>query len=107
MTVGHSLRLLGCCLARLPPLLASSISKLLHHCRSDDGKHLLSRRPFEVFALALDLGNITSTSEPIVWSLGVVRNPVVAYTTGTGQSQTRVPYFLAQYNSIPDAVSVP
>ncbi len=62
--------------------------------------------PIEVFALALDLGNITSTSEPVVWSLGVIRNPVVSYTTGTGQSETRVPYYLAQYSNIPDAVNV-
>lgn len=58
-----------------------------------------------MFSLALDLGNITSTSEPIVWSVGVVRNPVVSYTTGSGQSQTRVPYFLAEYSSVQDAVS--
>lgn len=60
-----------------------------------------------MFALALDLGNITNMSEPVVWSIGVVRNPVVAYTTGAGKSQVRVPYFLIEYNSISDAVSAP
>ena len=61
-------------------------------------------RPFEVFSLSMDLGNITATTEPIVWSLGVVRDIAVNYTTGTGILESRVPYFKTQYPDIQGAV---
>ena len=67
---------------------------------------LISLSPYLSFALAFDLGNITSTKAPIVWSLGVVRNPVVSYLTGSGQVQPRAPYFLTKYNNVQDAVSL-
>lgn len=67
---------------------------------------LTMRRPDLAYALTTDLGNITNTESPIVWAFGLVRNPVVSYTKGSGQSQIRMPYFLTQYNGIEDAVSL-
>lgn len=57
-----------------------------------------------MFALSMDLGQITATSAPVVWSLGVVRDVAVNYTTGSGKSESRVPYFKSQYHDIQSAV---
>jgi len=35
-----------------------------------------------VMAYALDLGKITRTSNPLVFGMGLIRNPVVSYRTG-------------------------
>ncbi|PCH43422.1 DUF1793-domain-containing protein [Wolfiporia cocos MD-104 SS10] len=59
---------------------------------------------FPVFAIAVNLGLITSTANPVVWALGYVRNPVIKYTTPTGESQLRYPYWATQYSSIPDVI---
>lgn len=107
MTVVHSLRLLGCCRVLPPHLTASLTSESLCRRCSNYSPYSWQTSPFEVFAFALDLGNITSTPEPIVWSIGVVRKPVISYVTETGKSQSRAPYFLIEYNSISDAVSAP
>lgn len=71
-----------------------------------EGRSLTGCRPYEVFALAMDLGNITSTQEPVVWALGSVRNPVISYNGGSGQLQSRVPYFLAEFSTVQNAVSL-
>lgn len=66
----------------------------------------IDRSPQDFFALAVDLGDITSTETPIVWSLGVVRNATTTYTTGSGNPQIRYPYFLSQWASIPEAIDM-
>ncbi|PCH42735.1 hypothetical protein WOLCODRAFT_152776 [Wolfiporia cocos MD-104 SS10] len=60
---------------------------------------------FPVFAIAVDLGLITTTANPVVWALGYVRNPVIQYTTPTGESQLRYPYWATQYSSISDVIN--
>ncbi|TCD67396.1 hypothetical protein EIP91_012431 [Steccherinum ochraceum] len=57
-----------------------------------------------VFAVAADLGRISQTSQSVVWAVGVARNPVIAYTTGTGAVQNRAPYFMVQYPNIESAI---
>ncbi|TFK38776.1 hypothetical protein BDQ12DRAFT_683316 [Crucibulum laeve] len=52
-----------------------------------------------VLAFAVDLGNITQTSTPLVWAIGVVRDPLVRYVKGTGV-EVRSSYFRAKYDSI-------
>ncbi|TFK38777.1 hypothetical protein BDQ12DRAFT_683319 [Crucibulum laeve] len=49
-------------------------------------------------AMAVDLGSITQTSEPIVWALGLIRDPVVRYIKGNN-IETRIPYFRAKYSN--------
>ncbi|PIL35879.1 hypothetical protein GSI_01539 [Ganoderma sinense ZZ0214-1] len=55
---------------------------------------------FTVFALAVDLGTIQSTSSPITWSVGYVRDPTISYTTPSGAIQKRRPYYATQYSTI-------
>lgn len=57
-----------------------------------------------VYALANDLGNITQTAQSVVWAVGNVRNPAIAYTTGSVTVQTRAPYFVSEYSDVPSAV---
>lgn len=65
-----------------------------------------NERPYlKVFANAFDLGSITTTQAPVVWTVGMVHNPVVSYVQGTGQAQLRYPYYASQYGDITDAVS--
>ncbi|KIK65828.1 hypothetical protein GYMLUDRAFT_38307 [Collybiopsis luxurians FD-317 M1] len=55
------------------------------------------------FAFSTDLGNITSTSSPVVWGIGLVRNPDIIYTTAAG-NQTRQPYFFTKYSNVETAL---
>ncbi|KAF8867760.1 hypothetical protein BD779DRAFT_1244531 [Infundibulicybe gibba] len=57
-----------------------------------------------VFGLALDLGNISEISTPVVWALGVVRDPVINYGSGGGKIQPRSSFFWTQYSTIRDAI---
>ncbi|KZT72217.1 hypothetical protein DAEQUDRAFT_763324 [Daedalea quercina L-15889] len=59
---------------------------------------------YPVFGLAVDLGTIQSTSSPVVWTIGFVRDPSVQYTTGAGTVQNRSPYYVTQYSSAVDAM---
>ena len=61
------------------------------------------RRDFLVFAFAVDFGEIRD-SDPTTWSVGYVRNPSVLFTTSSGATEERVPYFATQYEDIADAV---
>lgn len=48
------------------------------------------------FAIAADLGNITMTQNPFVWSVGYAR-PFAIYANWTGTMQTRSPYYMHEY----------
>ena len=61
---------------------------------------------FSVFAISVDLGQISSTSSPVTWAVGYVRDPVVQYTTFTGSTQNRRPYYATQYSDIGSAVRI-
>ncbi|KIK51931.1 hypothetical protein GYMLUDRAFT_265647 [Collybiopsis luxurians FD-317 M1] len=56
-----------------------------------------------VLAFCNDLGIIKSTSSPVVWAIGVVRNPNIVYTRISG-NQNRIPYFFTKYNDVPTAM---
>ncbi|PCH43429.1 DUF1793-domain-containing protein, partial [Wolfiporia cocos MD-104 SS10] len=64
-----------------------------------------SIKDYPAFAFAVDLGLIKSTANPVVWALGYVRNPAIEYTTPTGESQLRYPYWATQYSSVSDVVN--
>ncbi|KIK65892.1 hypothetical protein GYMLUDRAFT_1027590, partial [Collybiopsis luxurians FD-317 M1] len=57
-----------------------------------------------VFAFSYDLGTIIATSSPIVWGIGLVRNPDIVYNTTAG-NQNRRPYFFSRYSDVPTAMS--
>ena len=58
-----------------------------------------------VFGLARDLGIVTSEStDPVVFSVGHVRDPAIEYIIAGGQSQNRSSFFFTQYESAKEAV---
>ncbi|KAF8885602.1 DUF1793-domain-containing protein [Infundibulicybe gibba] len=61
-------------------------------------------KDWPVFSLSVDFGNISAISTPVVWALGVVRNPVIRYGFGDGSTQQRSSFFWTQYNTIGDAI---
>ena len=63
-------------------------------------------RNWSVFGLAVDLGTIQSTPSPVTWSVGYVRDPSITYSAPGGAVQQRRPYYVTQYKSVEDAVSV-
>ncbi|KAF8995301.1 hypothetical protein BDQ17DRAFT_1430456 [Cyathus striatus] len=56
-----------------------------------------------VLSYQIDMGNITQTSNSIVGVLGLVRDPVVQYTT-SGSIQIRSSYYWSAYNTIKDII---
>lgn len=60
--------------------------------------------PFDTFAIALDLGTIQNTTEPIVWAVGVVRDPAIQFTNANGQIEERRAYYWTAYSNIRDVV---
>ncbi|KAF4567439.1 hypothetical protein EYR36_011059 [Pleurotus pulmonarius] len=48
-----------------------------------------------VLGISIDWGNITSTPEAAVWSLGMYRNPSMQYLMSDGSFQQRSPYFMS------------
>ncbi|KAL1944830.1 hypothetical protein VTO73DRAFT_2450 [Trametes versicolor] len=54
---------------------------------------------FTVFGIAVDLGRIKSTQEPVTWAVGYVRDPSIAYTAPDGTVRRLRPYFVTKYDS--------
>ena len=52
-----------------------------------------TRSPFNVFAISMDLGTITATTDPVVWAVGMVRDPAVQAVTASGGQEIRSPYW--------------
>lgn len=57
-----------------------------------------------VFALAQDLGAVTSATDPVVVAIGHVRDPAVEYIVANGGVQNRSLLFWTQFSNIADAV---
>ncbi|KAK0246468.1 hypothetical protein EDD85DRAFT_758599 [Armillaria nabsnona] len=55
-----------------------------------------------VLGHAVNLNNITSTTSSVVWAIGLVRDPVILYSTGANNSRSS--YFWTAYNTVSDAV---
>ncbi|GBE81170.1 Glutaminase A [Sparassis crispa] len=66
--------------------------------------HDISTPWFPVFALSADLGTINSTSSPVVWAIGFVRDPSIEYTNSTGETELRSPYYRTQYDGIDEVI---
>ncbi|TFK92712.1 hypothetical protein K466DRAFT_581623 [Polyporus arcularius HHB13444] len=56
--------------------------------------------PWIVYAIAVDLGMVQSTSSPVTWALGYVRDPVAPYTTPSGMTEIRRPYWTTRYSDV-------
>ena len=58
-----------------------------------------------VFAFAHDIGNVTETTDPVVFTVGHARDPVVQYITSVnGLMQNQSAYFWSKYSDIADVV---
>ncbi|THV08425.1 DUF1793-domain-containing protein [Dendrothele bispora CBS 962.96] len=61
---------------------------------------------FPVFAYAHDVGTVnTFTTDPVVYSVGFVRDPAVEYIVANGQFQDRSLYFWSQFTEVQDAIT--
>ena len=65
---------------------------------------LIPCRPFDTLAIAIDLGNIQSTLQPVVWAIGVMRDPVVQFVNSKGQQEVRNAYYWSNYLNPRDVV---
>ncbi|KAL1694460.1 hypothetical protein GGG16DRAFT_122510 [Schizophyllum commune] len=59
---------------------------------------------FPVFAFAHDLGDVKDATEPIVMSIGLVREPAVQYVVSGNSMQDRSLYFWTEYGSVGDLI---
>lgn len=59
-----------------------------------------------VFGFSNDLGNVNAASDPIVISVGHVRDPVIEYIVENGEIENRSGYFWSEYSDVPSMVSL-
>ena len=53
-----------------------------------------------VFALSQDLGTVTTSTSPVVFTIGHVRDPAIAYIIANGVVQSRSIYSFSQFSTI-------
>ncbi|KAI0952144.1 hypothetical protein AcV7_008040 [Taiwanofungus camphoratus] len=58
-----------------------------------------------VFGLAHDLGTVSGSTDPVVFSIGHARDPAVEYLIANNALQNRSSYFWSQYPTAADAIS--
>ena len=58
-----------------------------------------------VFAMSWFLGEVNTKSDPVIISIGHVRDPAVQYVQSDGSLQNRSLYFWTEFNTVSDAVS--
>ncbi|KAF4566531.1 hypothetical protein EYR36_011962 [Pleurotus pulmonarius] len=63
----------------------------------------INGRDWPVFAISANLGTITSTSSPVVWCIGLVRDPSIVAWNGAS-SEDRHPYFKTRYQDVSSAI---
>lgn len=59
-----------------------------------------------VFALASDLGSISSPTEPLVFAIGHIRDPAISYIVANNGHQDRSLYFWSQYSDAASLIKV-
>ncbi|KAF7790195.1 hypothetical protein EIP86_001147 [Pleurotus ostreatoroseus] len=57
------------------------------------------------FAFSVDLGTITATKSPVIFALGMTRDPSIAYVNTDGTLQPRSPYWASEFASGLDAAT--
>ncbi|KAI0633522.1 hypothetical protein C8Q77DRAFT_1217900 [Trametes polyzona] len=66
---------------------------------ANNASYLDSIQQRAVFAFAVNLGSVQSTSSPVTWTAGFVRNPSILYTAPPANTQQLHPYFVTKYGS--------
>ncbi|KAL5533549.1 hypothetical protein ACEPAG_9 [Sanghuangporus baumii] len=61
--------------------------------------------PFNTLGIAVDIGSVSSTSEPVAYALGVVRDPAIRYTNDLVQIEERSSYYWSQFTNIHDVIA--
>ena len=84
------------------PIRSTSRSLFVLCCRGI--AQSFSGSPFNTLGIAVDIGTVSSTSEPVVYALGVVRDPAIRYTNGLVQIEERSSYYWSQFTNIHDVV---
>lgn len=51
---------------------------------------------FNVFAISMDLGTVTATTQPVVWAVGMLRDPAIQAITSVGATEMRSPLWRTQ-----------
>ena len=75
-------------------------------CHLQKGKNAdFYNSDWPVFPIAVDLGSVSSSAEPIVWVVGFVRDPSISYTIG-GQAESLRPYYTTEFDTVESAVRV-
>ncbi|KAF8493583.1 hypothetical protein JB92DRAFT_3084946 [Gautieria morchelliformis] len=59
---------------------------------------------FPLFSISTDLGMVTASSSPVVFALGLIRDPAIRTTSAAGQSEERSLYFWSEFPSAFDAM---
>ena len=70
---------------------------------------VLMRTPYstdEGLGISVDIGTIQpgTESNPVIYTIGVVRDPVIQYTNGNNELEERRAYYWANFTSINDVV---
>ena len=60
--------------------------------------------PFDTLGIAVDVGDVQSQSTPVVFALGVVRDPSIKYININVQEEDRSSYYWSQFSNIHDVV---
>ncbi|KAF8585583.1 DUF1793-domain-containing protein [Ramaria rubella] len=60
---------------------------------------------FPVFAISTDLGTVTVSTGPVVFALGLIRDPAILGLSPAGQPEERSLYFWSQFASAFDAMN--
>lgn len=58
-----------------------------------------------MFAISVDLGIISSTAEPVVWAVGLTRDPALQYFRAN-QTEERGAYWISRFGSAQAAVRI-
>ncbi|KLO15796.1 hypothetical protein SCHPADRAFT_824120 [Schizopora paradoxa] len=60
---------------------------------------------FDAYAISLDLGSTKGTTEPIMWTLGMLRDPSMNVSTASGSNQLRSSYYWSNFSTISEIVA--
>ncbi|KAF7794745.1 hypothetical protein EIP86_005883 [Pleurotus ostreatoroseus] len=69
------------------------------------GSSAVTAHFFPIFAISVDLGAVSAISDPLVWSVGMTRNPAIAFAGAAGSTQLLSPYWASEFNTTFDAQS--
>lgn len=62
--------------------------------------------PFDSIAIAADLGIVQSSIDPIVWAVGVIRDPLIQFTDSQGEVQELNAFYRSNISSLPTIFDV-